>query len=244
LINTDSDTLKVKNTEPIFEFLMYKPQISHKKILIINNCEKLNLTTQSALLKELEEPKNNFIIILITSNPQKLLKTIKSRVIPIRFTKPNKTELIEYIKKSFNKNISNIDYLINLSQNRPAQIINFINNIDTLKNKENNINIFKKISKKSFIEQSSLIKHLLEKFEELENINSESEVSIKSYLKPIINDWLDYLESEIYVNLSQNSLDIKAKLKELKNTLQLLHYVDQYNANYRLLLETFCLTTF
>jgi len=241
LIDSKSDTIKVEDTLPLFDFLLYKPQISEKRILIINNCEKLNFTTQSSLLKTLEEPKNHFIIILITTNPQKLLKTIKSRLIPIRFIKPNKEELISFIQEKYPKHLKDLDYLMKLSQNRPAQIINFLENQNSLVEKESNIKIYRNLSKTNFINQSKLIKNLISEFENKFD-NKDSESPIKTYLKTIVNDWLDTIEIDIKSDLNQKEL--KSKIKQLKNTLQLLSYIDNYNANWRLLLETFCLTTF
>jgi DNA polymerase III delta prime subunit len=169
--------------------LLYKPQIAQKRILIINNCEKLNFTTQSSLLKILEEPKNHFIIILITTNPQKLLKTIKSRLLPIRFIKPTKPELVDFIKNKYPNSFKDLPYLMELSQNRPAQIINFIKNRETLKEKENNIKIYRNISKSNFINQSSIIKELLSSFEKQETKDqTNTESSVKTYLKNIVND--------------------------------------------------------
>lgn len=243
LINPKSDTIKVEDTLPITDFLLYKPQISSKRILIINNCEKLNLTTQSSLLKILEEPKNHFIIILITTNPQKLLKTIKSRLLPIRFVKPSKEELISFIQNKYPNALKNLTYLIELSQNRPAQIINFIENQNLLTQKENNIKLYRNISKTNFINQSQIIKNLLSNFEKQETKDSTNiENTVKTYLKDIVNDWLNVIETDIKNSFDQKEL--KSNIKQFKNTLQLLSYIDNYNANYRLLFETFCLTTF
>jgi DNA polymerase III delta prime subunit len=137
----------------------------------------------------LEEPKNHFIIILITTNPQKLLKTIKSRLLPIRFIRPTQVELINFIKEKYPNNLKDLPYLIELSQNRPAQIINFIENKETLKEKENNIKIYKNISKTNFINQSLIIKELLSSFEKQETKDqTNTESSVKTYLKNIVND--------------------------------------------------------
>ena len=240
LIDTDNDNIVVDDTSPIFKFFLYKPQLSKKRILIINDCEKLNLTTQSSLLKLLEEPKNDFLIILVSSNPQKLLKTIRSRVIPIRFTKPSKQELMSFIESKYQKDIKNLDYLIDLAEGKPAKLINFIENQPSSKLKENNIQIYKNILKSNFVKQSSIIKDIVSNLKEKDELKN---LSKKNYLKTLVNDWLSFIENELYVSI-KNKEDLKKKQKQFKNALQLLQYIDAYNANYRLLLETFCLTTF
>lgn len=49
------------------------------KIYIIDECHTLTTTAQNRLLKNLEEPAKNVLIILATTDPQKLLKPILSR---------------------------------------------------------------------------------------------------------------------------------------------------------------------
>jgi DNA polymerase-3 subunit delta' len=49
------------------------------KIVIIDEAERLNVSAQNALLKTLEEPPENVILILISQNNEKLLPTILSR---------------------------------------------------------------------------------------------------------------------------------------------------------------------
>ena len=57
----------------------------NKTFLVINNLELLNKNSVIALLKTLEEPTPNTILILITHNLKLIPKTIKSRCIKIKF---------------------------------------------------------------------------------------------------------------------------------------------------------------
>ena len=49
------------------------------RVFIIDGAEQMNLATQNALLKTLEEPPRQTYLILITSQPDKLLATVRSR---------------------------------------------------------------------------------------------------------------------------------------------------------------------
>ncbi len=64
------------------------------KVAIINNAHLLNRQAQACLLKTLEEPKGNALIILITDKPNTLLDTILSRMWSVKFSFVE-TELIE-----------------------------------------------------------------------------------------------------------------------------------------------------
>ena len=56
-----------------------------KKVLIVNAADRLNASAANAFLKTLEEPPEDTIIVLISSQPHLLLPTIRSRCQEVRF---------------------------------------------------------------------------------------------------------------------------------------------------------------
>lgn len=56
-----------------------KSMMMHHKVFIIDEAELLDETGQNALLKTLEEPPNGTFFILVTSNEDRLLPTVRSR---------------------------------------------------------------------------------------------------------------------------------------------------------------------
>lgn len=56
------------------------PHESEKRIFIVENSENMSVGAQNAFLKILEEPPNNVVFILTTSNRMGLLETVLSRV--------------------------------------------------------------------------------------------------------------------------------------------------------------------
>jgi DNA polymerase-3 subunit delta' len=75
------------------------------KFVIIDNAELMNSEAANALLKTLEEPQGNTILILITPKPELLPKTILSRLQEIRF-KP--ISLNQIYKNFLNKDYINL----------------------------------------------------------------------------------------------------------------------------------------
>jgi DNA polymerase-3 subunit delta' len=67
-----------------FELSM-SPQASDRRIAIINDAQRMNAEGANALLKTLEEPPAQALMILICDNPDSLLPTIRSRCQVIRF---------------------------------------------------------------------------------------------------------------------------------------------------------------
>lgn len=70
------------------------------KVYIIDESHALSLATSTLLLKPLEEPPEKVLIIFATTDPQKMLDTLKNRCqLQLKITKPNTTELAELLKR-------------------------------------------------------------------------------------------------------------------------------------------------
>lgn len=71
--------------EDVEERLYFKPFEGRFKVAIVDEAERMSHSAQNAFLKTLEEPPSESIIILLTSSPQSLLPTIRSRCQQLRF---------------------------------------------------------------------------------------------------------------------------------------------------------------
>ena len=75
----------VDNIRELRESVKYPPQVGRKKIYIIDEVHMLSSGAFNALLKTLEEPPENVIFVLCTTEPQKLPQTILSRCMRLDF---------------------------------------------------------------------------------------------------------------------------------------------------------------
>jgi len=66
--------------------LAIKPFRASRKVVIIDEAEKMTVQAQNALLKTIEEPPAYAVILLLTSAEQMLLETIRSRCITVRLS--------------------------------------------------------------------------------------------------------------------------------------------------------------
>ena len=82
-------------TREINEWLWLSPAWE-KKILLIENIERMNRAAMNAFLKTCEEPLQNRIILATTGNKSRLLDTIISRAIIIPFFEYSYEELEKY----------------------------------------------------------------------------------------------------------------------------------------------------
>ncbi len=103
----------IDQIKDIKKYLSLSPRNSFYKFVIIDNAETMNNEASNALLKTLEEPLGNTILILITSNLNLLSKTILSRLQEIRFdakslNKVAKDFIIEEYINILNKPLNDI----------------------------------------------------------------------------------------------------------------------------------------
>lgn len=100
VIEPEDGSIKVEQIRNMIKKVYEKPIVSHKKIYIINDADKMTTSAQNALLKVLEEPPLYIIIILIGSNEHLFLNTIKSRCIKVVFQELEKEELKSYFENN------------------------------------------------------------------------------------------------------------------------------------------------
>ena len=85
IISPDGMWIKKEQLDELQEEFNKKAIIGYKKIYVINEAEKMNLSAVNSILKFLEEPFSNIIAILVTDNIYQLLDTIISRCQIISF---------------------------------------------------------------------------------------------------------------------------------------------------------------
>ncbi|MCR5795425.1 MAG: DNA polymerase III subunit gamma/tau [Solobacterium sp.] len=88
-INAANET-HVEDVRELIERSRLAPMQGRHKIYIIDEVHQLSSAASSALLKTLEEPPENVIFVLATTDPQKLLPTIISRCQRFDFSKVRK----------------------------------------------------------------------------------------------------------------------------------------------------------
>lgn len=66
-------------------FLGLRPMEGSWRVVLVRECQRMNVQAQNALLKMLEEPRAGTLMVLETHRPSAMLPTIKSRCIRIRF---------------------------------------------------------------------------------------------------------------------------------------------------------------
>lgn len=170
----------VEQTQTLRNSLSNCSWLKGGKVAIIDGAEYLNDGSGNSLLKILEEPSLNSLIILLTENDDLLLSTIRSRAQMIKFATVPEKEIAEaLIKEGCWK--ERAFELAELSWGRPGRALQLFRNPQFASDYFSEIIRFDKIDRAP----------VFQSFKEMENILSEKGDSIKTKenLLPILDVW-------------------------------------------------------
>ncbi|MCI8273835.1 MAG: AAA family ATPase [Clostridia bacterium] len=115
IIEEEDGKIKIDRIREMQKTVLEKPIKSSKKVYIIDDADKMTKEAQNCLLKTLEEPPEYATIILICSNVDGVLGTIKSRCTRIHFDSLDAEDVINYLKKKYPQ-VEISEKIITLSQ--------------------------------------------------------------------------------------------------------------------------------
>ena len=148
-----------------------------KKVYIIYDAERLNLSAANSLLKFLEEPSDGIVAILLTNNSSQMLNTITSRCQVIKFSNNKVEEFIKYNDIKDKITIYKIGFSVFLKTEIDEYLETFINNVIEF------WNLFESNGSKTILYEKQ---YFLDVFNEKEEISNFIKCSILFY-RDLIN---------------------------------------------------------
>jgi len=91
--------IKVDDIRQLSASFTLTSQFGGYKVVVIVDADDMNINASNSLLKTLEEPVSNSVLILVSSNPQKLPITVRSRCQLIHFTLPEPQVAIQWLEE-------------------------------------------------------------------------------------------------------------------------------------------------
>lgn len=73
--------IKVDQVRELVSFVVQTAQLGGRKVVLLEPVEAMNLNSANALLKSLEEPSGDTVLLLVSHQPSRLLPTVKSRCV-------------------------------------------------------------------------------------------------------------------------------------------------------------------
>lgn len=208
-IEPEGNSIKIEQIRELQKKMQEKPIISNKKVYIIDNADSMTKEAQNCLLKTLEEPPEFATIILIGSNENEFLATIKSRCMILHFNPIEDTYIRMYLKEQYQ-----ID---NISQNMLDMFQGSIGKAITLKDKQ-----------EQYLQLESLINNLKQK--DLIDILQGAEILYKA--KDEIYEILDYINI-LLLKKAKVNYEYTICIEYVENTKKRL----QKNANYDMCID-------
>jgi DNA polymerase III subunit delta' len=95
----ESGSIKIEQIRDAIDRTIYRPFEGKRRVTVINDADALVPAAQNALLKTLEEPPSSSVFILVTSRPDALLSTVRSRCSQIRFARLSSADVAAVLER-------------------------------------------------------------------------------------------------------------------------------------------------
>lgn len=90
--------IKIEQVKEMAKQAAFAPVLSEHKVCIIDDAGQMTAEAANSLLKLLEEPPPGWLFILITQQAERLLPTVLSRVVRLRFDAPDSSAVQQILK--------------------------------------------------------------------------------------------------------------------------------------------------
>lgn len=214
IIEPDGNSIKIEQIREFQKKVSEKPIISNKKVYIINDSDKMTVEAQNCLLKTLEEPPEFVTIILIGSNENSFLSTIKSRCMILHFEKISDEQIQKYLQDNHQTEI-NSKIMLEACQGSIGKALEIKDKQELYQNTEQVVNSLERKDKIDILNMSDFIYK-----------SKDDKLEILNYM------------NVLFINLAKiNSkyADCIAIVEETKRRLQ-------SNANYDMCIDNLLLT--
>ncbi|WP_312699552.1 DNA polymerase III subunit delta' [Sedimentibacter sp.] len=241
VINTDETTIKREEIDELISSVYKKPYEADRKIYIIKEAQEMTTQAANTFLKTLEEPPENSVMILLTSNSNLLLPTIVSRCQHIKFKNVSKEIIKSHLMNEYDVSDEAAEIAAFYSKGILNKAINISSGKDNLlKFREEIIKLFDKI-----ISSDSEIIYDLENYfeEQKDNIDSIIEIMM-TWIRDIM--FIKNNMEELIINKDFTQL-IKMHGQSMRYNSDIIEYMQQVseniksNVNYKLAVDNMLL---
>ena len=204
------DSIGIDISHEIKKFLYDKPNKSSRRVLIIDEAERMTNEAQNAILKITEEPPLSSLIILISSDNNGLLPTINSRFQKITFNQVLEQEIIDWLISDFNVSRKDSILVAKKSFGNPGIAWRLLFD----ENFKKNISLAQKFISSTNLNRKDIIKEIIE----------PDDFNMRDFLDAVILNlaWDDRVEN---------------RAEKWHKTLNLYSHITNFSLNPRLQLE-------
>lgn len=89
--------IRVDQVRDLVDFITQTAQLGGRKVVLLEPAEAMNINAANALLKSLEEPAGNTVLLLVSHQPSRLLPTLKSRCVQQACPLPERQQSLDWL---------------------------------------------------------------------------------------------------------------------------------------------------
>lgn len=227
----EGDSIKIEMVRQLIQKVNQTAQ-GKRRVVLIENVERMPVEAQNAFLKTLEEPPGETIFLLTSSHPKKILPTILSRVRSVEFGLVDDALIQSHLEGL--EGSSQVAQILEMAQGRPGLAIQLAENPVQFAAYRD---LFYQME--GFLSRNDLI----EKFKYIESIEKDPEALLQFFevfglvLRKFMYDFVQQADHPLKKRFSSKQLaDLFDKFIETR-------YLIQRNVNKKLALENFFLLT-
>src|SRR5882672_3908963 len=94
-----SEQIRIDQIRDLVDFLAVGTHRAGLRVILIYPAEAMNPNTQNALLKALEEPPPATVFLLVTTQPDRLLPTVRSRCQKLALSIPDPVQILPWLRE-------------------------------------------------------------------------------------------------------------------------------------------------
>ncbi|MFZ2390503.1 MAG: hypothetical protein WAW15_01645 [Minisyncoccales bacterium] len=231
IIEAKDRNIEIEEVRDLQNRLSLKSYNNSLKIGIIDDAHLMRKDAQNALLKVLEEPKGDTLLILITSYPQMLLPTVRSRLEEIKFSIVSRKEIEDYLI-SLGAKEEKAKEIALISSGQIGKAIEFFNNEDKLNFFNKAVKDIVSLARSEMYKRFDFAKEFKENQDEIVNV---------------LDVWERFMRREILLKVYGNKGSLEnyslKKIKEVIDELEKTKYlIENTNVNKKLALENLLIT--
>jgi DNA polymerase-3 subunit delta' len=217
--------IEIEQVRNLQNRLSLKSYNNYLKVWIIDDAHLMRKDAQNALLKTLEEPKGDTLLIVITSYPEMLLPTIRSRLQQIKFSAVSRKDIEEHLI-SLGGGKEKVKEIAMISSGQIGKAIEFLSDPEKLDLFNEAIKNVVSLCKSSMYKRFEFAKDFKENQDDIVNV---------------LDIWERFFRRELLLKVFNGKGLLNYSLRKLKEVIDELektkYLVENTNVNKKLALE-------
>ena len=123
----EGKSIKVDQIRAIVELVGKRSQFEGLRVIFLSPAEAMNINASNALLKSLEEPGADTLLVLVSHQTSGVLPTIRSRCQTVEFPMPPLAQCLPWLESAIGDGKKKPALLLNVAGGAPLQALNLNN---------------------------------------------------------------------------------------------------------------------